>query len=187
MNLTAITDPAQAWERLVVESLRLLDAHAFAGGEAIVDIGSGAGIPGIPLAIALPAATVVLVEADQKKAAFLRDAASELGLERVAVEARRAEDLGRDAAHRERYDVAVTRAAAPAPVAAEYSLPLVRVGGWLLAQARPADWAAARGAVEALGGRPRGVREGVVVVEKTRPTPAPYPRRAGLPAKRPLR
>ena len=102
------------------------------------------------------------------------------------MEARRAEEIGRNPRHREGYDVVVTRAAAKAPVAAEYCLPLVRPGGLLLAQAREADWRAAAGAVGRLGGRIDAVRAGVVVVGKVRPTPDLFPRRVGVPGKRPL-
>lgn len=186
MNLTAIRDPAEAWEKLVMESLKLLDAHAFRGDERVVDVGSGAGIPGIPLRIALPGVQLALVESDQRKAAFLREVTTELGLAGVDVAARRAEDLGRDPGWRESFDVAVTRAAGKAGAAAEYCLPLVRQGGWLLAQAREGDWAKARGAVEKLGGRISGYTEGVVLVNKVAPTPGSYPRRPGIPAKQPL-
>ncbi|MEA2646467.1 MAG: rRNA (guanine527-N7)-methyltransferase [Chloroflexota bacterium] len=126
------------------------------------------------------------MEADQRKADFLRDAVAALALDGVTVDARRAEEVGRDTGHREAYDVVVTRAAAKAPIAAEYCLPLVRPGGVLLALARLDDWRAASRAVGQLGGRLRPDRGGVVVVEKVRPTPDAYPRRVGVPGKRPL-
>jgi 16S rRNA (guanine527-N7)-methyltransferase len=186
-NLTAVRDPAEAWEKLIVGSLVVLEAHPFSGAERIADVGSGGGLPGIPVALALPRARMTLVESDQRKAGFLRDAVASLGLEgRVSVEARRAEEVGRDPAHREAYDVVLTRAAARAPVAAEYGLPLVRPGGLLLALARQDDWREAARAVGQLGGRVRQSRGGVVLVEKVRPTPEAFPRRVGTPGKRPL-
>ncbi|MFN2464071.1 MAG: 16S rRNA (guanine(527)-N(7))-methyltransferase RsmG [Candidatus Dormibacteria bacterium] len=186
LNLTAIRDPVLAWDRLVLASLRLLDAHQWAGDERVADVGSGGGLPGLPLKIALPGIRLTLVESDQKKAAFLREAIQQLGLEGAEVEARRAEELGREPRHRETYDVVVTRAAAKAPVAVEYCLPLARVGGLMLAQANAEDYRAARRATGQLGGSMRAYRGGVVVIGKGRPTPDTYPRRVGLPAKRPL-
>ncbi len=181
-------------EGLVEDSLVLLD-HL---GEAktVVDVGSGGGLPGLPLKIARPELAVTLVEADQAKAAFLVRACAELGLRDVDVVARRAEDVGRDGKYREKFDVAVARALAPMPVLAELCLPLVRVGGRLLAQKTEGeDVAAAQNALEILGGSlvsavpaPSAARASgtVVVVEKNRPTPAGYPRRPGVPARKPL-
>lgn len=185
-NLTAVRDPVVAWDKLILGSLTLLDAHAFHGDEQVADVGSGGGVPGLPLKLALPGIKLTLVESDQRKADFLRDAAGELGLDNVGVEARRAEEVGRDPEHRERYDVVVTRAAARAPVAAEYCLPLVKPGGVLLAQASLADWRAAAKAVGQLGGHVSGDAAGAVIVQKARPTPPEFPRRVGVPGKRPL-
>jgi 16S rRNA (guanine527-N7)-methyltransferase len=175
-----------AWEKLILGSLVAMEAHQFQGRERVADVGSGGGLPGIPLKLALPELQVCLVESDQRKAAFLRDVVEALGLPDVEVEARRAEELGRDPRHRESYDVVVTRAAAKAPVAAEYCLPLVRPGGTLLAMAQYQDWDAARRAVGQLGGRLDGERAGVVIVRKVRETPDQFPRRVGIPGKRPL-
>jgi 16S rRNA (guanine527-N7)-methyltransferase len=185
-NLTSIRDPAVAWEKLILGSLVAMEAHHFQGHERVADVGSGGGLPGIPLKLALPELQVCLVESDQRKAAFLRDVVEALGLPDVEVEARRAEELGRDPRHRGGYDVVVTRAAAKAPVAAEYCLPLVRPGGTLLAMAQYKDWDAARRAVGQLGGRLDGERAGVVIVRKVRETPDQFPRRVGIPGKRPL-
>ena len=185
-NLTAVRDPEKAWDRLILGSLRVLDAHHFRGDERVADVGSGGGLPGIPLKLALPGLRLTLVESDQRKADFLRDVIGTLGLNGTMVEGRRAEEVGRDPSHREAYDVVVTRAAARAPVAAEYCLPLLRVGGTLLALARTRDWQAASRAVGQLGGRLGGEVAGAVVVDKARPTPDAYPRRVGTPGKRPL-
>jgi 16S rRNA (guanine527-N7)-methyltransferase len=162
----------------------------------VVDVGSGGGLPGLPLKIARPELEMTLVEADRNKAAFLVRACAELGLQGVEVIDRRAEDAGHDPRCREAFDVAVARAVASMPVLAELCLPLVRVGGRLLAQkTEREDVVAARRAIEVLGGAPPAVahapsaarRSGtVVVVEKVRPTPGAYPRRAGLPARKPL-
>jgi 16S rRNA (guanine527-N7)-methyltransferase len=179
---------------LVEDSLVLLehlgDAHT------LVDVGSGGGLPGLPLKIARPDLAVTLVEADQRKAAFLVQACATLGLSDVEVLAVRAEDAGRDPRYRERFDVAVARALAPMPVLVELCLPLVRVGGRLLAQKTGAeDVSRARHAIEVLGGSlgeispaPSTARAAgtVVVVRKVRPAPAGYPRRPGAAARKPL-
>ncbi len=179
---------------LVEDSLVLLE-HL---GEArtLVDVGSGGGLPGLPLKIGRPDLAVTLVEADQGKAAFLVQACAALGLDGVEVLARRAEDVGRDPRYRETFDVAVARAVAAMPVLAELCLPLVRVGGRLLAQKTDKeDVSRARRAIDMLGGSldeislaPSVARGSgtVVVVSKVRPTPAGYPRRPGAAARKPL-
>jgi 16S rRNA (guanine527-N7)-methyltransferase len=164
--------------------------------EKVVDVGSGGGLPGLPLKIALPSLRLTLVEADQAKAAFLVRACAALGLRDVEVVARRAEDVGRDPLYRDSFDVAVARALAPMPVLVELCLPLVRVGGRLLAQKTEGeDMGGASRAIDALGGSLNGVvaapsaarRAGtVVIVDKVRPTPPAYPRRAGVPSRKPL-
>ncbi|HEX4212058.1 MAG TPA: 16S rRNA (guanine(527)-N(7))-methyltransferase RsmG [Candidatus Dormibacteraeota bacterium] len=177
---------------LVEDCLTLLPHLGDARG--VVDVGSGGGMPGIPLAIARPDLGVSLLESDQRKAAFLHSASARLGVP-VEVLAERAETVGRGD-RRESFDLAVCRALAPLAVLAELCLPLLRVGGTLLAMKGPGeDPESAIAAVAELGGgRPRLVpapsaaRPGgvLVVVEKPRPTPAAYPRRPGVPARRPL-
>jgi 16S rRNA (guanine527-N7)-methyltransferase len=179
---------------LIDDSLVLLE-HLGAA-VTLVDVGSGAGLPGIPLKIARPQLEVTLIEADQAKAAFLVHACATLRLEDVEVVARRAEEAGHDPRLREKFDVAVARALAPLPVLVELCLPLVRVGGRLLAQkTKDEDPAAAAHAIELLGGQlsqvvaaPSAARAAgtVVVIGKQQPTPAQYPRRSGLPARKPL-
>src|SRR6266702_3296565 len=179
---------------LIDDSLVLVD-HLGAALD-LVDVGSGAGLPGIVLKIARPELQVTLIEADQAKAAFLVHACAMLRLENVEVVARRAEEAGHDPALREKFDVAVARALAPLPVLVELCLPLVRVGGRLLAQKTEGeDVAEASTAIGLLGGELSGVVRApssartagtIVVIDKVRPTPARYPRRPGLPARKPL-
>jgi 16S rRNA (guanine527-N7)-methyltransferase len=179
---------------LIEDSLVLVDHLGEA--EKVVDVGSGGGLPGLPLKIVLPGLNMTLVEADQAKAAFLVRACAALGLRDVAVLARRAEEVGRDPLYRESFDVAVARALAPMPVLVELCLPLVRVGGRLLAQKTESeDMGGATRAIEALGGSlnsvvaaPSAARGAgtVVIVDKLRPTPPAYPRRAGVPARKPI-
>jgi 16S rRNA (guanine527-N7)-methyltransferase len=162
----------------------------------VVDVGSGGGLPGLPLKIVRPDLELTLIEADQDKAAFLIHACAQLGLEGVEVVPRRAEDAGHDPLLREAFDVAVARALAPLPVLAELCLGLVRVGGRLLAQKTESEGTGAgERAIEIMGGTliavhasPSGARRAgtVVVIEKVRPTPDAYPRRPGVPNRKPL-
>ena len=186
---------AKADRALIDDSLVLLDHLGSA--RTLVDVGSGAGLPGIPIKIARPDLHVTLIEADQAKAAFLVHACAELRLEQIEVVAKRAEDAGRDPKLREIFDVAVARALAPLPVLVELCLPLVRVGGRLLAQqTESAEPDSAARAIDLLGGGLAGVVAAasaarsagtIVVIDKVRPTPALYPRRPGIPARRPLK
>jgi 16S rRNA (guanine527-N7)-methyltransferase len=167
--------------------------------QSVIDVGTGAGFPGLPLKILYPHISLTLVESVAKKARFLEAVVAELDLADVSVMVARAEALGQDAAFRGRFDWAVARAVAELRVLVEYLLPLCRVGGHLLAQKgeRAADEvAAAQQAIATLGGGPpvlhpvqlpqRDEPSYLVVVEKLAETPAKYPRRVGVPGKRPL-
>jgi 16S rRNA (guanine527-N7)-methyltransferase len=188
-GLVARPDPG------LIEDCLVLVAH-LGDARTVVDVGSGGGLPGLPLKIVRPDLELTLIEADQDKAAFLVHACAELGLEGVNVVARRAEDAGHDPRLREAFDIAVARALAPLPVLAELCLGLVRVGGRLLAQKTEGE-ATRTGerAIEIMGGTviavhaaPSGARHAgtVVVIGKTRPTPDAYPRRRGVPNRKPL-
>jgi len=182
-------------EELVEDSLVLLEHLGDA--RRLVDVGSGGGLPGLPLKITRPSLAVTLIEADQAKAAFLVRACAELDLDDVEVLARRAEDVGQDGRYREAFDIAVARAVAPMPVLVELCLPLIRIGGRLLAQKTDQEEvASAHRAIELMGGSldsvvaaPSRVRASgtVVVIAKVRTTPAKYPRRPGVPNRKPLR
>ena len=161
----------------------------------IVDLGSGAGVPGIPIAVMRPRLRVVLADAARKKAAFLEIAARDLALGNVDVVQARAEDLGRDPAHRERYDAATARAVAAVRILAEYALPLLKIGGAAVLPKGPGaldEVRAAARALQLLGGEaavhaPRAeLCSPIVIIRKTAPVPAAYPRRAGVPQRRPL-
>jgi 16S rRNA (guanine527-N7)-methyltransferase len=180
----------------LLEDCLVLVEHLGDAGK-VVDVGSGGGLPGLPLKIARPHLELTLIEADQDKAAFLVHACAQLGLEGVEVVAKRAEEAGHDPRLREAFDVAVARALAPLPVLAELCLGLVRVGGRLLAQKTEAeDVSGGMRAIELMGASlvavlasPSGARRAgtVVVIEKVRPTPAAYPRRPGVPNRSPLK
>ena len=199
VNLTAITDPKEIQTKHFLDSLSCLLAFTPRPGDLIVDVGTGAGFPGIPLRIACPRIRLVLVESIGKKADFCRHIVRTLGLEGVEVVQARAEQVGRSPEYRGRFDWAVARAVANLAVLFEYLLPLLRVGGVAIAQkgeAGPAEAQAAQKALEILGGRVQrvvpvelhGVSETryLVVVEKVSETPPAYPRRVGIPKKRPL-
>lgn len=138
LNLTAVPRD-QAWQRHVEESLALLEAMAPVAGWRVVDIGSGGGLPGLVVAIMRPDLTVTLVEADRRKAGFLVHVAGLLRLDNITVAPRRAEEMGRDPAHRGQYDAAVSRAAAPPPQLVELAMPLLGDGAslWALVSDAP--------------------------------------------------
>jgi 16S rRNA (guanine527-N7)-methyltransferase len=199
INLTAIRKPGEIRARHFMDSLTCLCVMRDSPLERVIDVGSGAGFPGIPLKIAIPGMRLTLVESVGKKASFLRHIIRTLSLEGVEVIQERAEAVGQMPAHREAYDWAVARAVAIMPVLVEFLLPLARVGGAALAmkgESAPAEVQRSEQAMRILGGRLRkltpvtvpGVAEEryLVAVDKQAATPAGYPRRTGVPAKKPL-
>lgn len=209
INLTAIVEPEAMAARHFIDSLTALSVLREPGwppapgqwpARRLADVGTGAGFPGLVLKLAWPALEVSLIESVGKKARFLEAVVRALGLEGVRILARRAEEVGQDPMHRERYDYAIARAVADLPVLLEYLLPLVRIGGMAVAMKGAEieeEIGIARGALERLGGRLRERRDlawpphlsprTLLVFEKIAPTPAAYPRRPGMPEKRPLR
>ena len=198
-NLTAILEPEAMRRKHLVDSLSCLPTAAIVSGERIVDLGSGAGFPGIPIAVLCPETEVTLVDAAAKKADFLRTAAERLDLRNVRVVQARAEDLGRDPQWRGQVDCVTARGVAPLRVLAEFALPLCREGGRLVAlkgRGADAEIREAADAMRAVGGRvtqrrslvlPGGDEQREIVrVDKVGHTPAKYPRRAGIPERRPL-
>ena len=199
VNLTAITKGGDVRIKHFLDSLSCLKAISDRPGLRVVDVGTGAGFPGVPVKIALPGIRLTLVESTGKKADFCRLLVDRLALRDVTVLTARAEDVGRDPAHRETYHWALARAVAELAILAEYLLPLVEVGGRMLAQkgeSGPAEAHAASKALHLLGGAVAkiepvelpGIAEPryLIVVRKTAATPAQYPRRTGVPSKRPL-
>ncbi len=186
MNLTAITDPKEIATLHFLDSTALLTLAELAG-KTVVDVGTGAGFPGVPLRLAEPSLHLTLLDSLQKRITFLEGACRELGLTDVNCVHARAEEFA--AAHRESFDVAVSRAVASLPLLAELCLPLVKVGGVFLAMksvGSDEELTAAQKAIETLGGRVRSVqdyaipgcsvRHRLITVEKCRPTPGKYPR-----------
>lgn len=200
-NLTAITNPQDIQIKHFLDSLSVLKVlHTGGARLRVIDVGTGAGFPGVPLKIMCPGVQLTLVEATGKKAAFCQHLVDALKLSEVVVVNARAEEIGRKPEHREQYDWAVARAVAEMPTLAEYLLPLVKRGGRALAQKgkdAPAETYGAGKAIQTLGGELEQIVEvelpGVVeprylvVLKKVAATPPRYPRRPGVPAKTPLK
>lgn len=200
-NLTAITEYTGAQLKHFLDSLSAAPVLEKAGvaEKKLIDVGTGAGFPGVPLAIGLADLHVTLLEATGKKVRFLEEVVSELGLENVTVVHGRVEEYARDLKNREHFDFAVARAVAPMRTLVEYTLPFVKVGGILIAY-KAVDAAeetqVAKRANEMLGGRVReiiSVKLGdlddvrhLVVIDKIAPTPELYPRAGGAPKNKPL-
>ncbi len=199
ISLTAISKPSEVRNKHFLDSLSCWLALRGTPIERVIDLGSGAGFPGLPLKILQPEMQLTLVESVGKKAAFLEHMVQVLGLIGVEVFNLRIEALGQDEDHRESYDWVLARALAPMSTLAEYLLPFVRVGGYALAQkgrSAPQEVEEAMGAISKLGGGETrllsvdlpdmdGMRY-LVITPKVSPTAEKYPRRVGIPAKRPL-
>lgn len=206
-NLTSIVDPEKAWMRHILDSLSLLphliddESDTSGGGSgsvSLIDVGSGGGLPGIPLAICLPQVNITLLEATGKKARFLEQVVRDLQLANVRVIHERAETLGQHKNHRQQYDLAIARAVGPLRVLLELTLPFVKVGGKLLAMKgvkAEAELAEATDAMMLLGGGEfecfeamPGLDDEAVIIEiiKADQTPKKYPRLPGEPKLHPL-
>lgn len=190
-NLTGLKSGEDIKLKLYDDSLNISRAVDLSNKIKLVDIGCGAGFPGIPLKIEFPNIELTLIDSVAKKIDFIKHVIELLELENTQAICGRAEDAAKDL--RERFDVVVSRAVAKLNVLAEYCLPFVKVGGLFIAQKGPdieGEITDAKHAIEILGGRlkekikvPSGF---LVVIEKIRPTPKEYPRKAGVPAKKPL-
>jgi 16S rRNA (guanine527-N7)-methyltransferase len=185
--------------RHFLDSLSVMLAVSFVPALRVIDVGTGAGFPGVPLRLVVPQIELTLLEATTKKTAFLEHIVRRLDLSNVRILNARAEDAGQDAADRERFDVVLARAVAQMPTLGEYMLPLCKVGGRCVAlkgESAMAEVQQAETALRILGGHLEKVipvelpqvpeTHYLVVIQKTAATPPQYPRRAGVPAKRPL-
>lgn len=200
VNLTAITEKKDVYLKHFYDSLTVAqyekDLQQTTG--TLIDVGTGAGFPSLPLKIAFPNLQITMVDALQKRVKFLQDVVTALGLTGVTIVHGRAEDIGQDPKYREQFDYATARAVARTSVLAEYTLPFVKIGGeFLVMKGSAAEQELADGqkALATLGGQlresfeftlPNGDTRYVQIVDKNKKTPKKYPRQAGTPSKKPI-
>ena len=198
INVTAIRDPEEFYEKNIKDSLSVMKLPEFSDAKRVLDLGTGGGFPGLPLAIACPDKEFILLDSVAKKLKVVASAVNEFKLENVDVVNMRAEDLAKWPAYRESFDAVVSRAVANMSTLSEYCLPFVKKGGHFIAyktEDARAEIEEAKHAISLLGGELIDiVSDGVegsghifAVVRKVKTTPAKYPRKAGLPSKDPLK
>lgn len=202
LNLTRITEPEEFWEKHLWDSLRGVLSPSLPpleGNIRMIDIGTGGGFPGLPVAIARPDWQLTLVDSTRKKIQFIQDTTQALNIQNVRCRTNRAEELGQERLHREHYDLATIRAVATASVCAEYTLPLLKIGGWAVlyrGQWSEAETVELEGAIAELGGKLQASDTFVtplsqsartcLIIEKVAFTPMDYPRSIGIPTQHPL-
>ncbi len=202
MNLTSIVDYEEVQVKHFLDSLTVIPAIGTPDKRQnlkVIDVGTGAGMPGIPLKIIRPDIRLVLLEATVKKTKFLRYVIDKMGLDNVEVVSGRAEDIAHDAKYREYFDLALSRAVATLPALVELALPFCAVGGRFIALKKGdirREIERSRKAVDVLGGQMQEVKSIIleepednrclVIIDKVKSSPAGYPRRPGIPAKRPI-
>jgi len=201
LNLTAITDYEEVQVKHFLDSLTVVQAFKLplSKGMKLIDVGTGAGIPGIPLKILLPEIELVLLDATKKKAGFLEHIIQQLNLKDVEIVVGRAEEVAHKSEYRQQFDLVLSRAVAGLSALVELTLPFCAIGGRFIAQKKGSietEVQSAQQAISLLGGELTDVksidlpefgdRRWLVVIDKVGETPAQYPRRPGIPAKRPL-
>ncbi len=199
VNITAITDTKQFIIKHFLDSLSCIKSYNFSNQKKIIDVGTGGGFPGLPIKIMIPDINLTLLDSIQKRIIFLEALTKEINLQSILLIHGRAEDYGRKSLYREKYDVAVSRAVAPFRILLEYCLPFVNEGGIFIVQ-KSADIEAeikeGTEALKILGGQVEqkidlklpfsGDSRSIIIVRKIKRTPDKYPRRVGIPQKRPL-
>lgn len=199
INLTRIIDPREVAVKHFGDSLTLLTQDVLPQGASIADVGTGAGFPGIPLAISRPDLQITLMDSLRKRIEFLRELIQALGITNVTLVWGRAEELGQNPQYRNRFDIVIARAVAPLRVLVELCLPLTKTNGVFLAMKGPKaeeEVEAATNALKIIGGKLIGTRivvlpllkemRTLVHILKNRPTPREYPRKAGTPERQPI-
>ena len=199
VNLTTITDPDEFVIKHFIDSIICANYPEYINAVKIIDVGTGAGFPGIPLSIISPEKEFILMDSLNKRLKIIDELCQRADIKNVVTLHARAEELAKNKAHRERYDLCVSRAVANMAVLAEYCLPFIKVGGFLMAYKGPEaenEVKEAEHALSLLGGRAEEIRNGnlkefgidhkVVVIKKVSNTPSKYPRKPGTPTKEPL-
>lgn len=202
MNLTSLKAPREIIIKHFLDSIsciKIINRHIDTKEISVIDVGAGAGFPGVPIKIVCPSVKLSLLEARKKKTIFLKKVSEEMNFQKVKILNGRAEIFGKGVDHRERYDIAISRAVARLSIISEYCLPLVRVGGLFVAQkgrSYKEETDKALKAVRFLGGELIGVENVripflnqeryLLIIKKIKDTPSEYPRKEGLPQKRPL-
>jgi 16S rRNA (guanine527-N7)-methyltransferase len=199
MNLTGITEKPQVYEKHFYDSITPAFYYDFSRVESVIDVGSGAGFPGIPLKICFPSLKLTILDSLNKRLLFLQEVTKQLGLQNVSFVHSRAEDAGRDKKYREQFDLATARAVARMNVLSEFCLPFVKPGGAFLVMKGAnieEELNEGKKAIKTLGGKTEKVEtlflpeeraeRNIVIIRKQQKTPATYPRKAGTPAKKPI-
>lgn len=200
MNLTAIEEEKEVMIKHFLDSLSCIQTKYLKTEGRMIDVGTGAGFPGVPLKIALPNIELTLLDSLKKRIGFLEEVCRETNLINVEFLHGRAEDFGQNKAHREKYDYAVSRAVAALNVLVEYCLPFVKVGGYFICQKGPGlieELPEAKNAIKILGGEVvdqividlpfSDITHHILVIKKIKQTPIKYPRKAGKPSKEPIK
>ncbi len=200
MNLTAIEEEKEVMIKHFLDSLSCIQTKYLKSEGKMIDVGTGAGFPGVPLKIALPNIELTLLDSLKKRIGFLEEVCRENNLSNVEFVHGRAEDVGQNKAYREKYDYAVSRAVASLNVLVEYCLPFVKIGGYFICQKGPGlieELPEAKNAIKLLGGQVvdqiavtlpfSDIMHHILVIKKIKQTPSKYPRKAGKPSKEPIK
>jgi len=199
INITAITDDDEIDIKHFLDSLAIFETGIVVGGKSVIDVGTGGGFPGIPIKIVSEDVNVTLLDSLNKRLLFLDEVINQLGLSGIESIHGRAEDLGKSVEHREKYDIATSRAVASLNVLCEYCIPFVKVNGYFIALKGPEvdeELREAQNAIKVLGGKLENkinvhlpnsdIVHNLIVIKKISQTPTKYPRAAGKPKKNPL-